>query len=123
MRETIRGMTDRVSVDLDLPRAYPPDDHLRDVMNVNGRPLVVEGIEPFADRYDLILCDVWCVLHNGVSAYAAASDALTRFRRAGGEVVLVSNAPRPGDSVAVQLDGFGVPRSAYDAVVTSGDLT
>jgi HAD superfamily hydrolase (TIGR01459 family) len=84
---------------------------------------LVEGLAPLADRYDLILCDVWGVLHNGVSAYAKASDALVCFRRKGGQVVLVSNAPRPGASVATQLDGFGVPREAYDAVVTSGDLT
>jgi HAD superfamily hydrolase (TIGR01459 family) len=88
-----------------------------------SRPLHVEGLQPLAERYDLILCDVWGVLHNGVKAYESASDALTRFRAKGGRVVLVSNAPRPGASVGTQLDGFQVPRSAYDAIVTSGDLT
>jgi HAD superfamily hydrolase (TIGR01459 family) len=92
-------------------------------MTATSRPLHVEGLQPLADRYDLILCDVWGVLHNGVKAYEAASDALTRFRAKGGRVVLVSNAPRPGASVGTQLDGFQVPRSAYDAIVTSGDLT
>ncbi|MCC2654400.1 MAG: family hydrolase, partial [Microvirga sp.] len=92
-------------------------------MTALTRPLHVEGLQPLADRYDLILCDVWGVLHNGVKAYEAASDALTRFRAKGGRVVLVSNAPRPGASVGTQLDGFQVPRSAYDAIVTSGDLT
>jgi ribonucleotide monophosphatase NagD (HAD superfamily) len=83
----------------------------------------VEGLQPLSDRYDLVLCDIWGVLHNGVKAYAPASDALIRFRDRGGLVVLVSNAPRPGASVATQLDGFGVPAAAYDAIVTSGDLT
>ncbi|MGF9758641.1 TIGR01459 family HAD-type hydrolase [Microvirga sp. 0TCS3.31] len=92
-------------------------------MNASSRPLHVEGLQPLADNYDLILCDVWGVLHNGVKAYETASDALTRFRAKGGRVVLVSNAPRPGASVGTQLDGFQVPRSAYDAIVTSGDLT
>ena len=92
-------------------------------MTASSRPLHVDGLQPLADRYDLILCDVWGVLHNGVKAYEAASDALTRFRAKGGRVVLVSNAPRPGASVGTQLDGFQVPRSAYDAIVTSGDLT
>jgi HAD superfamily hydrolase (TIGR01459 family) len=92
-------------------------------MTASSRPALVEGLQPLADRYDLILCDVWGVLHNGVKAYEAASEALTRFRNGGGRVVLVSNAPRPGASVGTQLDGFGVPRSAYDAIVTSGDLT
>ncbi|MBB4040057.1 HAD superfamily hydrolase (TIGR01459 family) [Microvirga flocculans] len=92
-------------------------------MTALSRPLHVEGLQSLADRYDLIFCDVWGVLHNGVKAYEAASDALTRFRDKGGRVVLVSNAPRPGSAVGAQLDGFGVPRTAYDAVVTSGDLT
>jgi HAD superfamily hydrolase (TIGR01459 family) len=92
-------------------------------MTALSRPLHVEGLQPLAERYDLILCDVWGVLHNGVKAYEAASDALTRFRAKGGRVVLVSNAPRPGASVGTQLDGFQVPRTAYDAIVTSGDLT
>jgi HAD superfamily hydrolase (TIGR01459 family) len=92
-------------------------------MTALSRPVHVEGLQSLADRYDLVLCDVWGVLHNGVKAYESASDALTRFRAKGGRVVLVSNAPRPGASVGTQLDGFGVPRTAYDAIVTSGDLT
>ena len=58
-----------------------------------------------------------------MTAFPEAGDALQRYRAEGGRVVLVSNAPRPGASVAQQLDGLGVPRAAYDAVVTSGDLT
>lgn len=92
-------------------------------MTALSRPIHVEGLKSLAGNYDLVLCDVWGVLHNGVKAYEAAGDALTRFRAKGGRVVLVSNAPRPGASVGTQLDGFGVPRTAYDAVVTSGDLT
>ncbi len=92
--------------------------------HANGRfvPLV-DGLKSLANAYDLVLCDVWGVLHNGLEAYPAASDALTRFRTGGGRIVLVSNAPRPGTAVAAQLDRLGVPRSAYDAIVTSGDLT
>jgi HAD superfamily hydrolase (TIGR01459 family) len=84
---------------------------------------IVAGLGTIAQRYDLILCDVWGVLHNGVVSFPAARDALTRFRQGGGTVVLVSNAPRPGDVVGRQLEGFGVGPSAYDAIVTSGDLT
>ena len=92
-------------------------------MTAPVRPALVEGLQPLSDRYDLVLCDIWGVLHNGLKAYEAAGEALTRFRAGGGLVVLVSNAPRPGTSVGAQLDGFGVPHSAYDAIVTSGDLT
>lgn len=76
-----------------------------------------------AGRYDLVLCDVWGVLHDGLSGLPLADDALARYRRGGGRVILVSNAPRPGHLVAGQLDAFGVSREAYDGIVTSGDLT
>jgi len=92
-------------------------------MTAPVRPALVEGLQPLSDRYDLVLCDIWGVLHNGVKAYEAAGEALTRFREGGGHVILVSNAPRPGYSVGTQLDGFGVPRQAYDSIVTSGDLS
>jgi HAD superfamily hydrolase (TIGR01459 family) len=84
---------------------------------------LIDGLNTVADRYDLILCDVWGVLHNGISAFVPAGESLVRFRSKGGRVVLVSNAPRPGYSVATQLDKLAVPRAAYDTIVTSGDLT
>ena len=84
---------------------------------------LIAGLAGLAPSYDLILSDVWGVLHNGLTAHAAAADALTRYRRGGGRVILISNAPRPGVDVTVQLDRIGVPRTAYDAILTSGDLT
>ena len=89
-----------------------------------SRPVsFVRSFAEIADRYDLVLCDVWGVLHDGLEAFPAAGEALTRFREKGGRVVLVSNAPRPGRLVVRQLDQYGVPKSAYDDVRTSGDLS
>ena len=77
-----------------------------------------------AGDYDVVLCDVWGVVHNGVAAAADAGDALARFRARGGTVVLITNAPRPGERVArLTLDRLGVPRAAYDGIVSSGDVT
>ncbi|MFG1373642.1 TIGR01459 family HAD-type hydrolase [Xanthobacter oligotrophicus] len=86
-------------------------------------PPLVSGLSAYAGQYDLILCDVWGVLHNGVAAFESAHDALTRARAGGASVILVSNAPRPNRFVMEMLDGFGVPRTAYDGIVTSGDVT
>jgi HAD superfamily hydrolase (TIGR01459 family) len=86
-------------------------------------PGLIERFEPLARAYDVLLCDVWGVVHNGVAAFAEAGDALTRFRAAGGTVILITNAPRPGAAVQKILDGLGVPRSAYDAITSSGDVT
>jgi HAD superfamily hydrolase (TIGR01459 family) len=84
---------------------------------------ILAGFGAIAGGYDLALCDVWGVLHAGVVAFGAASEALLRFRQGGGRVILISNAPRPGASVVAQLTDLGVPRQAFDAIVTSGDVT
>ena len=84
---------------------------------------LIGGLEDIAARYDGLLCDVWGVVHNGVSAFAPAVDALARFRRAGGRVLLLTNAPRPAPLIRRQLASFGVGEEAYDDVLTSGDVT
>ncbi|MBN9310320.1 MAG: TIGR01459 family HAD-type hydrolase [Devosia sp.] len=69
------------------------------------------------------MSDIWGVVHNGVRAHPLAVEALVSYRRQGGRVVLISNAPRPKGPIIAMMDGFGVPRDAYDDVVTSGDAT
>lgn len=86
-----------------------------------SRPLI--GLRDVADAFDLIVCDVWGVVHDGRAHTPSAVDALTRFRARGGRVVLLTNAPRPHGAVIAQLDTLGVPRASYDAVVSSGDVT
>jgi HAD superfamily hydrolase (TIGR01459 family) len=78
---------------------------------------------PLAPAYDVLLCDVWGVVHNGVAATPQSCDALMRFRSAGGTVILITNAPRPGDVVQEFIDKLKVPREAYDGIVSSGDVT
>ena len=60
-------------------------------------PDFIEHFEPLAQNYDVLLCDVWGVIHNGVTAFAPACDALLRFRKRGGTAILITNAPRPGE--------------------------
>jgi HAD superfamily hydrolase (TIGR01459 family) len=83
----------------------------------------LNGLAEIAGRYDALLCDVWGVVHNGVSAHAGAVEALLAFRRGGGRVVLITNAPRPAPPLIAMLDGLGVPREAFDALISSGDTT
>lgn len=84
---------------------------------------MIERLDDVADGYAVILSDVWGVIHNGVAAFAEASAALERAREAGKAVVLVTNSPRPGTDVEHQLDLLGVPRTAWDRLVSSGDVT
>ena len=84
---------------------------------------IIERFGPLAGEYDVLLCDVWGVIHNGTAAFPSACAALTRFRAAGGTVILITNAPRPAAAVQRVLDRLGVPREAYDAIASSGDVT
>ncbi len=82
-----------------------------------------EHIAALAANYPAIACDVWGVVHNGETPYPQAVEALVRYRETGGKVLLLTNAPRPADSVVAQLGHIGVSPAAYDGVVTSGDVT
>jgi len=84
---------------------------------------LLDHFSTIAPRYDVVLCDIWGVVHDGIGAHAAACDALRRYRAQGGVVVLITNAPRPSPWVIRQLDRLGAPKDAYDGVVTSGDIT
>ncbi len=76
-----------------------------------------------APAYDVLLCDVWGVVHNGVTATIPSCEALMRYRAGGGTVVLITNAPRPGEVVRGFIDKLKVPRAAADGIVSSGDVT
>ena len=83
----------------------------------------IESFREIGGLYDVALCDVWGVLHNGVSTYKEASIALEAARGEGMTVVLITNSPRVAPRVVEQLRVIGVPDSAYDRIVTSGDVT
>ena len=84
---------------------------------------VVDALEEIEADYDALLCDLWGCFHNGVRPYEAAVAALRAYRRRGGLVMLLTNAPRPSDAVRTHLDGMGAPREAYDGITASGDAT
>jgi HAD superfamily hydrolase (TIGR01459 family) len=86
-------------------------------------PSITSHFASLASAYDVLLCDVWGVVHNGVAATLESCDALMRFRHRGGTVILITNAPRPGDVVMQFIDRLKVPRAAYDGIVSSGDVT
>lgn len=81
---------------------------------------IIERFEEVAGRYRAVLCDVWGCYHDGITPFPAAVAALRAVRRAGGIVVLLTNAPRPAASVQSFLDAMGAPRDSYDAILSSG---
>ena len=72
-------------------------------------------------RYQVILCDIWGVVHDGVNLYPGAAERLQRWRREGRKVILITNAPRTAEAVEQQLARIGLPRDAWDGISTSGE--
>jgi HAD superfamily hydrolase (TIGR01459 family) len=83
----------------------------------------VERLRDLVDGVEVVLSDIWGVVHNGLEAFPEACEALRNFRKRGGTVILITNAPRPADSVQRQLRKLGIADETYDAIVSSGDLT
>ena len=82
-----------------------------------------ERLRDLVGGVDVLLSDIWGVVHNGLVAFPEACEALHGFRNQGGAVILITNAPRPADSVQRQLRKLGIADDTYDAIVSSGDLT
>jgi HAD superfamily hydrolase (TIGR01459 family) len=83
----------------------------------------VERLRDLVDGVEVILSDIWGVVHNGLESFPEACEALHTCRQRGATVILITNAPRPADSVQRQLRKLGVADETYDAIVSSGDLT
>src|SRR3989440_9867475 len=83
----------------------------------------IDKLRDLVGGFDVVLSDIWGVVHNGLVAFPEACEALHTFRKQGGTVILITNAPRPADSVQRQLRKLDVADDIYDAIVSSGDLT
>ncbi|MFU8824799.1 TIGR01459 family HAD-type hydrolase [Yoonia sp.] len=82
---------------------------------------IIDNFAAIADQYDVAFVDLWGCMHNGITAFPDAVNAMQAFRAGGGKVVLVTNSPRPWESVARQIFDMGVPEDCWDAIATSGD--
>lgn len=82
---------------------------------------LIQSLAEISDNYDALFVDLWGCLHNGVRPFPEAVDALRTYKKGGGRVLLLTNAPRPKPSVIAQLDRLGVPREIWDDIVSSGD--
>lgn len=78
----------------------------------------LDSLDP---KYRLILCDVWGVVHDGVTLYPGAESRLKQWRDEERCVALITNAPRTAEAVEHQLARIGLSRDAYNFVATSGE--
>src|SRR5437868_316524 len=78
-------------------------------------------LDALDSKYRVILCDIWGVVHDGVSLYPGAAGRLCKWRDEGRKVILITNAPRTADAVMRQLGRLGLPSECWDGIATSGD--
>ena len=78
-------------------------------------------VDALPERYQTILCDIWGVVHDGVTLYPGAADRLLGWAKDGRTVILITNAPRTAEAVEQQLARIGLPRGAWHGISTSGE--
>ncbi len=84
-------------------------------------PKMLKGICTLAKDYDVFVVDLWGTIHDGVTAYPGAIDALKRLIAAGKRVALLSNVPRRTEAAERILADVGVTPGLYTLLVTSGE--
>jgi len=81
----------------------------------------IDNLDEIITDYDAVICDIWGVLHNGVSLYQQAIAALRRSRTKGKKVILLTNAPKCSDIIQKRFAKMGASDIFWDDTVTSGD--
>lgn len=82
---------------------------------------IITALSDISGNYDALYVDLWGCLHDGVIAFPEAVTALQNYRKSGGIVVLLTNAPRHRASVQAQIEGMNVPADCWDSIASSGD--
>lgn len=83
----------------------------------------ITDLDQLTGSADILLCDVWGVIHNGVNPFPLSVEALKGARQRGQTVILITNSPRPAGGVIRQFETIGVDPECWDDIVTSGDVT
>ena len=79
------------------------------------------GLNSIADDYQLFYIDLWGVVHNGVNLHDEAINVLKQISNKNKDYILLTNAPRPNNSVKKFLEKMGMEKEMRDHVFTSGE--
>ena len=79
------------------------------------------GLKSIADNYDLFYIDLWGVIHNGIKLHEKAITVLKELSKKNKSFVLLTNAPRPNETVKNFLEKMGMDKNLKEHVFTSGE--
>jgi HAD superfamily hydrolase (TIGR01459 family) len=80
-----------------------------------------EGLRSIVNDYDLFFIDIWGVVHNGIILHQKAIETLLEIEKLKKDYVLLTNAPRPNNTVKIFLDKMGLSKNIQKKVYTSGE--
>ena len=80
-----------------------------------------KGLESIADSYDLFYIDLWGVIHNGINLHEQSIVVLQELLKKRKMFVLLTNAPRPNQTVKNFLEKMGMDKVLREHVFTSGE--
>ena len=86
-----------------------------------SKNLDIEGLRSIFDNYDLFYIDLWGVVHNGIKLHEQAITTLKELLKMNKKFVLLTNAPRPNQTVRIFLEKMGMEEVIRNHVFTSGE--
>ena len=89
----------------------------------NYLPEELKKFKNISNMYDVYFIDLWGVIHNGINLFDNAITVLDELKKQQKKVVLISNAPRPSNTVKKFLKKLNFDLDLIDLLVTSGDIT
>ena len=82
---------------------------------------LIKGLSQIQSKYDTFFIDLCGVIHNGIQLYPNAIDVLKNLNKLNKRFVLISNAPRPSDSVKKYLLNLKMDKVLLKNIFTSGE--
>ena len=80
------------------------------------------GLKSIINEIDLLFIDIWGVLHNGIKLYEESVNVLNKLEQYKKEYILLTNAPRPNNTVIRFLKNMGLDDRKCSRVSTSGEV-
>lgn len=93
------------------------------MQEVSSVPVYVEGIRSLSTDYDIFLLDMWGVMHNGSQPYEGVIDTVRKLKEAGKKMIILSNSSKRIDDAKKVLHKLGFDLSAFDQIITSGEVS
>ncbi len=82
---------------------------------------LIKGLREIQSKYNAFFIDLWGVMHNGIELHSGAINVLENLNKLNKRFVLMSNAPRPSESVEKFLIKLKMDRKVIKNIFTSGE--